>query len=144
VDQVALLYFAFALVHDSRGIEIVNITISFALSAGTLMASAGTPYRLVPAHFYPRGHLTVLKVTVCHTAGHQLCSVLTMNMKIWDVKNSIRLGFLNFFKYYSKTNANTALQSLELSRTTENSTKKNENKSHCNTHPQLKKTLSIM
>ena len=24
-----------------------------ALSAGTLMASAGTPYRLVPAHFYP-------------------------------------------------------------------------------------------
>ena len=37
-----LLYFAFALV-----------TISLALSAGTLMASAGTPYRLVPAHFYP-------------------------------------------------------------------------------------------
>jgi len=25
------------------------------LSAGTLMASAGTPYRLVPAHFYPWG-----------------------------------------------------------------------------------------
>ena len=47
------LYFAFALVHDSRGIEIVNFTISLALSAGTLMASAGTPYRLVPAHFYP-------------------------------------------------------------------------------------------
>jgi len=41
------------LVHDSRGIEIVNFTISLALSAGTLMASAGTPYRLVPAHFYP-------------------------------------------------------------------------------------------
>jgi len=41
--------------HDSRGIEIVNFTISLALSAGTLMASAGTPYRLVPAaHFYPR------------------------------------------------------------------------------------------
>jgi len=40
-------------VHDSRGIEIVNLTISLALSAGTLMASAGTPYRLVPAHFYP-------------------------------------------------------------------------------------------
>jgi len=40
-------------VHDSRGIEIVNFTISLALSAGTLMASAGTPYRLVPAHFYP-------------------------------------------------------------------------------------------
>jgi len=39
-------------VHDSRGIEIVNFTISLALSAGTLMASAGTPYRLVPAHFY--------------------------------------------------------------------------------------------
>jgi len=40
-------------VHDSRGIEIVNFTISLALSAGTLMASAGTPYRLVPAHLYP-------------------------------------------------------------------------------------------
>jgi len=48
-----LLYFAFTLVHDSRGIEIVNFTISLALSAGTLMASAGTRYRLVPAHFYP-------------------------------------------------------------------------------------------
>jgi len=48
-----LLYFAFALVHDSQGIEIVNVTISLALSAGTLMASAGTPYHLVPAHFYP-------------------------------------------------------------------------------------------
>ena len=48
-----LLYFAFALVHDSRGIEIVNFTISLALSSGTLTASAGTPYRLVPAHFYP-------------------------------------------------------------------------------------------
>jgi len=48
-----LLYFAFALVPDSRGIEIVNFTISLALSAGTLMASAGTPYSLVPAHFYP-------------------------------------------------------------------------------------------
>jgi len=41
------------LVHDSRGIEIVNFRISLALSAGTLMASAGSPYRLVPAHFYP-------------------------------------------------------------------------------------------
>jgi len=40
-------------VHDSRGIEIENFTISLALSAGTLMASAGTPYRLVLAHFYP-------------------------------------------------------------------------------------------
>ena len=48
-----ILHFAFALVHGSRGIEIVNFTISLALSAGTLMASAGTPYRLVPAHFYP-------------------------------------------------------------------------------------------
>ena len=46
-----LLYFAFALVHDSRGI--VNFTTAAALSAGTLMASAGTPYRLVQAHFYP-------------------------------------------------------------------------------------------
>jgi len=54
-----LLYFAFALVHDSHGIEIVKFTISLALSAGTLMASAGTPYRLVPAHFYPCG--SVLK-----------------------------------------------------------------------------------
>ena len=40
------------MVNDSRGIEIVNFTISLALSAGTLMASAGTSYRLVPAHFY--------------------------------------------------------------------------------------------
>jgi len=47
------LNIAFALVHDSRGIEIVNFTISLALSVGTLMASAGTLYRLVPAHFYP-------------------------------------------------------------------------------------------
>jgi len=31
----------------------VNFTISLALSAGTLMASAGTQYRPVPAHFYP-------------------------------------------------------------------------------------------
>ena len=41
-DQVALhcyyIYFAFALMHDSRGIEIVNFTISLAPSAGTLMA----------------------------------------------------------------------------------------------------------
>ena len=44
--------------HDSRGIEIVNFTISLALSAGTLMASAGTPYRLVPAHFYPCAELS--------------------------------------------------------------------------------------
>ena len=52
-DQVALQYFAFALVQDSRGIEIVNFITAAALSAGTLMASAGTPYRLVSAHFYP-------------------------------------------------------------------------------------------
>ena len=45
--------------HDSRGIEIVNFTISLALSAGTLMTSAGTPYRLVPAaHFYPCAELS--------------------------------------------------------------------------------------
>jgi len=58
-------YFAFALVHDSRGIEIVNFTISLALSAGTLMASAGTPYGLVPAHFYPciRRHISNAKST---------------------------------------------------------------------------------
>jgi len=31
------------LVHDSRGIEIVNFKTAAALSAGTLMASAGTP-----------------------------------------------------------------------------------------------------
>ena len=56
-DQVALHYYYTSPSHwcttDSRGIEIVNFTISLALSAGTLMASAGTPYRLVPAHFYP-------------------------------------------------------------------------------------------
>ena len=62
-----ILYFAFALVHDSQGIEIVNFTISLALglSAGTLMASAGTPYRLVPAHFYPcLGHCFLMSVIV--------------------------------------------------------------------------------
>jgi len=59
-----LLYFAFALVYDSRGIEIVNFTTAAALSAGTLMASAGTPYRLVPAHFYPC--LCVLPFSVDH------------------------------------------------------------------------------
>ena len=53
VDTTLLLYFAFALVHASRGIKIGNFTTAAALSAGTLMASAGTPYRLVPAHFYP-------------------------------------------------------------------------------------------
>jgi len=42
-------------VYDSRGIEIVNFTTAAARSGGTLMASAGTPYRLVPAHFYPCG-----------------------------------------------------------------------------------------
>ena len=39
--------------HDSRVIKIVIFTTAAALSAGTLMASAGTPYRLVPVHFYP-------------------------------------------------------------------------------------------
>jgi len=51
-------------VYDSRGIEIVNFTTAAALSAGTLMASAGTPYRLVPAHFYPC--LCVLPFSVDH------------------------------------------------------------------------------
>ena len=50
--------------HDSRGIEIVNFTISLALSASTLMASAGTPYRLVPAHFYPWSNVLLLHITV--------------------------------------------------------------------------------
>ena len=52
-DQAAPHYYYTA---PSRVIEIVNFTISLALSAGTLMASAGTPYRLVPAHFYPCTH----------------------------------------------------------------------------------------
>jgi len=56
-------------VHDSRGIEIVNFTISLALSAGTLVASAGTPYRLVPVHFYP---------CVSHKAGGRLPLLSTM------------------------------------------------------------------
>ena len=56
--------------HDSRGIEIVNLTISLALSAGTLMASAGTPYRLVPAaHFYPCSSLIYLPSTCLGTAA---------------------------------------------------------------------------
>ena len=52
--------------HDSRGIEIVNFTISFALSAGTLMASAGTPHRLVPAHFYPWAKYVNVMTTSFH------------------------------------------------------------------------------
>jgi len=43
-----ILRLRIGLVHDSRGIKLVNFTILLALSAGTLMASAGTPYRLVP------------------------------------------------------------------------------------------------
>ena len=60
------IYFAFALVHDSRGIEIVNFTTAAALSAGTLMASAATPYRRVPAHFYPAWHRCGTKSRHCH------------------------------------------------------------------------------
>ena len=33
--------------------EVSKLYSTLALSAGTLMASASTPYRLVPAHFYP-------------------------------------------------------------------------------------------
>jgi len=55
------LYFAFALVHDSRGIEIVNFTMAAALSAGTL-------YHLVPAHFYPWCYSEKLKsLRICTT-----------------------------------------------------------------------------
>jgi len=58
-----LLYFAFTLVHDSRGIEIVNFTISLALSAATLMASAGTPPSagpLLPLHaWFPSGYSSI-------------------------------------------------------------------------------------
>ena len=57
--------------HDSRGIEIVNFTTAAALSAGTLMASAGTPYRLVPAHFYP-----------C-TCGLLLCPVVCVSVCVF-------------------------------------------------------------
>ena len=64
-----LLYFAFALVHDSRGIDIVNFTISLALSAGTLMATAGTPYRLVPAHFYPCMSISGLGALIARRDG---------------------------------------------------------------------------
>jgi len=62
-DQVALHY-AFALVHDLRGIEIVNFTISLALSAGTLMASAGTS---VPPS---AGPLLPLPLPYCTAARH--------------------------------------------------------------------------
>jgi len=61
-------------VHDSRGNEIVNFTISLALSAGTLMASAGTSYRLVPAHFYPCAQVCSPKVPLLveDTGSHNL------------------------------------------------------------------------
>jgi len=58
-------------VHDSRGIEIVNFSISLALSAGTLMASAGTPYRLVPAHFYPCCIYSLLAERVVHAQRYR-------------------------------------------------------------------------
>jgi len=48
------------------------LTISLALSAGTLMASAGTPYRLVPAHFYPW-----LTLHYWEIAYQKLCIFLT-------------------------------------------------------------------
>jgi len=64
-------------VHDSRGIEIVNFTILLALSTGTLMASAGTPYRLVPAaHFYPCSGVGPTFYIVVNSAG--LRSMLLM------------------------------------------------------------------
>ena len=50
-DQVALHYYYTSPSHWCTTHEVS--TISLAVSAGTLMASAGTPYRLVPAHFYP-------------------------------------------------------------------------------------------
>jgi len=64
------IYFAFALVHDSRGIETVDFTTAAALSAGTLMASASTPYRLVPAHFYPCLPLSILSLPYADPAHY--------------------------------------------------------------------------
>jgi len=60
---------------------------TLALSAGTLMASAGrpTPYRLVPAHFYPRVLRTaILRISLpfpylCNcqaSVRHTVCPVL--------------------------------------------------------------------
>jgi len=49
---------------------------TLALSAGTLMASAGTPYRLVPAQFYPwtdiidRGRKTENKDYLANASEH--------------------------------------------------------------------------
>ena len=68
--------------HDSRGIEIVNFTISLALSAGTLMASAGSPYRLVPAHFYPWLYITPHMPSYIPTKwrtyrDHRFCDVIS-------------------------------------------------------------------
>ena len=53
MDRLIRWHYTTTILRLRIGIEIVNFTISLALSAGTLMASAGTPYRLVPAHFYP-------------------------------------------------------------------------------------------
>jgi len=58
-DQVALHYYYMlrlrigARLTRYRNCKFHNGCQPAALSAGTLMASAGTPYRPVPAHFYP-------------------------------------------------------------------------------------------
>ena len=80
---MALHYFAFALLHDSRGIEIVNFTISLALSAGRLMASAGTPYRLVPAHFYPCIHLLKFSSAFQPTLPLSNPEVVNTSLVLW-------------------------------------------------------------
>jgi len=80
-------------VYNSRGIEIVNVTISLALSAGMLMASAGTPYRLEPAHFYPwvqyyRGTLHNFTTKSTFTSSYHP-SRMTVNSPLFDRSTTV-------------------------------------------------------
>jgi len=92
--------------HDSRGIEIVNFTISLALSAGTLMASAGTPYRLVPVHFYPCQRVIFKLCMTVYKCRHGLAPkyLAELCVPVADVAgrrhlSSASRGLLNFPRY---------------------------------------------
>ena len=94
-----ILYFAFALVHNSRGIEIVNFTISLALSAGTLMASAGTRYHLVPAHFYPCRFLYHTKAVVDIRLRPRSCAAPGGSVSVHAVVSNPCCPMLSNFEY---------------------------------------------
>ena len=92
--------------HDSRGIEIVNFTISLALSAGTLMASVGTPYRLVPAHFYPSSAAKVTCIKCFPDSCIQVSVEITRDHKMQGNKLTNKNAKHNY-----KTRLNTTIKS---------------------------------